>query len=191
MGVLTVRAALALGILLASSVAVADPPDAPIRARRRLGISAGVGLRKGAIEAMPYNITYHARPHISFAGDFAVTEALIAVGLRSRWNVLTSGLTPFLEGGCELHFGLKLGEVPDEDGQPSAYRSASGLALQVLVGAEWVLPFGLTLRVAGGYSLDTGPRYAADAPLPAELEASLNRHLGSGFLLRGGVGWTF
>ncbi len=94
------------------SVPAITPADIrPIRSLRKLALTAELGWN--GLAGFGPVLTYNAHPHV--AVDLGTGFSLFGwkVGLRGRYNILTSNFTPFLGAGFNATSGL--GELPFND----------------------------------------------------------------------------
>lgn len=125
----------------------------PVRAERRLALLGELGWN--GLAGFGPNLTFHAHPHVSF--DFGAGLAFVGgkLGLRARYNLLDSVVTPFVGVGGLVASGFDSPtRDPGTDGDnpelnvkvlPSAF-------LQAVVGIDWTSRSGFTLIGALGYA---------------------------------------
>ncbi len=169
------RRAVVLASLLAGAGARAEEP---VRAQRRVGLTVEGGW-KGSAGLIGVGLSYNARPSVAVQVAFGVGMGTgPALGLRARWNLLETQVTPFVGGGLTLLMGQERYYEPT-------------LVAQAVGGVEWLARAGFTVRVEGGYSLRTGPLLTASAREQGVDGTWAEDRSGSGWLLAGALGWTF
>lgn len=130
-----------------------EPPaqSRPIRAQRRLVLTGEIGWN--SLAGFGPNLTFHAHPHVSF--DLGAGVGLVGrkVGLRARYNLLKSAVTPFIGVGGIFASGYDAGESPattDSGVTISGIRPAA--FVQGVVGVDWVSEHGFTIIGSAGYA---------------------------------------
>lgn len=123
-----------------------------IRDQRRLALTGELGFN--GIAGFGAILSYHATPHISF--DLGAGLALVGpkIGVRARYNLLESAVTPFLGMGFMAASGwdspIDITDPNTEDKvnvkiSPSAFSHG-------VVGLDWTSQGGFTLVAALGYA---------------------------------------
>src|SRR5262249_20238140 len=126
---------------------------------------------------------------VSVAVGFVFGFSGFAVGMRARWNLLRTALTPLLGAGLALRAGHPLSVENTPDGTVVLARSEPALLLQAVAGLEWIASFGLTFLLEVGYALAASPAYSGE--LPQGLAETVQLQNGSTFMGGLAAGWTF
>jgi len=127
----------------------------PIRAQRRLALLGEVGWN--GISGFGANLTYHLDPHFSVDMGGGLSLLGWKVGLRGRYNLLTSRVTPFVGAGVMSAGGFGDTPIPIND-QKDATRETVNVKIlpsvwtQAVLGVDWIAPSGFTLIGAAGYA---------------------------------------
>jgi hypothetical protein len=173
-------------------------PRGPIRAQRRLALTAELGWN--GLAGFGPVLTYHAHPHASFdlGGGFSLFGW--KAGLRGRYNLLTANFTPFLGLGFNASSGF--GEQtfqPEDDPQGGPKRDPVTLDLkpsylmQTTLGFDYVHRRGFTLIGALGYALllNEDNLDILDGELSEDEQRAVDVFFKSGIVISAAVGYSF
>lgn len=132
-------------------------PPLPIRARRKLALTAELGWN--GLAGLGPVLTYHAHPHFSLDLGGGISLFGWKAGVRGRYNLLTSPLTPFIGAGFSA--GAGLGEVSfntaddpnaDPTRDPVTVDLKPSYLIQAVLGLDFVHKRGFTLVGGLGYA---------------------------------------
>lgn len=131
-------------------------PLGPIRAQRRLALTAELGWN--GLSSFGPVLTYYVHPRVGL--DLGTGLSLFGwkVGVRGRYNFLTSNFTPFVGAGFNATSGL--GELPFTDKNDPDYDPDTALTIDVkpsylmqgVVGFDYMHRRGFTMIGAIGYA---------------------------------------
>lgn len=185
-------------------VAPVQPPDTrpqgPVRARRRLALTGELGWN--GIAGFGPVLSYHIIPQVTAELGAGLSLTGWKAGVRGRYNLLTSTVTPFLGVGVMGTSGF--GQIKgDFDGQESSDPSATNAEevtirvrpsafLQTVIGIDWTSRGGFTLIGALGWCtvLNHNLDIVAGKPTKEEREA-FNVIFRSGGVISVATGYTF
>jgi len=134
-----------------------DRQQLPIRSRRRLALLGEVAWN--GLAGFGPMLTYHAHPH--FSADFAAGFSLLGakVGVRGRYNFLTTPFTPFV--GLGYNYGSGFGQFTtdpssdpngDPNREPVTIDHGPSYLIQGVVGFDFIHRHGFTMLGMLGYA---------------------------------------
>ncbi len=183
-----------------AAVSPAARPDKraslPRRAERRLVLTGEVGWN--GLAGFGPVLTFHAHPHLSF--DLGAGVSLVGgkVGVRTRYNLLTGPVTPFLGVGFMASTGIddfvydtsKQGE-PDRN--PITLNIRDSYFAQGVVGIDYIHRAGFSLIGSVGYArlLNHDNVEVVEGTPNAEDEQAFDILFRSGPVITVGVGYAF
>jgi hypothetical protein len=177
-----------------SVVSVGPPrPLPPIRAERRLALLGEIGWN--GLAGFGANLSYHAHPQITF--DLGVGIGLVGgkVGLRTRYNILLSAVTPFVGVGVmgAGGFDAPTRDISDDENSDLNIKVNPAAFLQAVAGVDWTSRGGFTLIGCLGYAwLLTGDNVVVVTGEPTEEERkALSVVFGSSLVLSLAIGYSF
>ncbi|HKY40009.1 MAG TPA: hypothetical protein VJN18_28940 [Polyangiaceae bacterium] len=142
---------------------VSTPPESPdtrpllpIRAQRRLALTGEMGWN--GLAGLGMVLTFNATPHVAVDLGGGVSLLGWKAGLRGRYNLLKSPLTPFVGAGVNMTSGLGrfTTEANDPDAQtshePATIDTTASYLIQGVVGLDYVYRRGFTLIGCVGYA---------------------------------------
>jgi hypothetical protein len=132
-------------------------PQLPVRARRRLALLGEIAWN--GLAGFGPILTYHVHPH--FSADFAAGLSLLGpkVGVRGRYNFLTSAFTPFV--GVGYNYGSGFGQFTndpkddpsgDPDREPVTIDQGPSYLIQTVVGFDFLHRRGFTMLGTLGWA---------------------------------------
>lgn len=132
-------------------------PSLPIRAQRRLTLTAELGWN--GLAGFGPVLSYHAHPRVSLELGGGISLFGWKIGARGRVNLLESPLTPFLGAGFNATSGLgRVTFEPPTDSQGNPERDPVTLDLkdsylvQGVLGIDYIHRRGFTLVACLGYA---------------------------------------
>lgn len=173
-------------------------PLGPIRARRRLALTAELGWN--GLAGFGPVLTYHAHPNVSL--DLGAGFSLFGwkAGARGRYNFLKSPFTPFVGVGMNATTGLgqqSFDPADDPNGDPTRDPVTVDLKPSYLVqgtlGFDFLHRRGFTMIGCLGYSwlLNEDNVDVLDGELTAEEERVVDFAFKSGAVLSLALGYAF
>jgi len=132
-------------------------PTLPIRARRKLALTGELGWN--GLAGFGPILTYHVHPRVSL--DLGVGFSLLGpkVGLRGRYNFLTTPFTPFVGVGFNYADGFgQFTTDPSDDPkgdpnrEPVTIEQGHAYLVQSVVGFDFIHRHGFTLVGTLGYA---------------------------------------
>jgi hypothetical protein len=173
-------------------------PQLPIRAERRLVLTAEMGWN--TLAGFGPVLTYHVNPH--FSAELGVGLSLLGgkAGLRVRYNLLTSSLTPFVGVGFSVASGFgRFTTDPQNDPEGDPTREPATIdvppAKQVLgiVGIDYIHRRGFTFVAGAGWSqiVDGGGYELIEGTLTEEDEKGFDIIFNGGLVITLGFGYAF
>ncbi len=132
--------------------AAARAPE-PVRAKRRLALLGELGWN-GLAGVGPL-LTFHAHPHLSVDLGAGLGAVGAKIGVRARYNVLTSAVTPFVGVGliAASGFDAPSRELGSDDSNPDFnIELLPSTFAQAVTGVDWTSEGGFTLVFALGYA---------------------------------------
>ena len=132
-------------------------PQLPIRARRRLALLGEIAWN--GLAGFGPILTYHVHPH--FSADFAAGVSLLGgkLGVRGRYNFVTSAFTPFV--GVGYNYGSGFGQFTtdpkddpngDPDREPVTIDHGPSYLIQTVVGFDFLHRRGFTMLGTLGWA---------------------------------------
>jgi outer membrane protein W len=173
-------------------------PRGPIRAQRRLALTGEIGWN--GLAGFGPVLTYHVHPHFSTELGLGLSLTGWKAGVRARYNLLTSAVTPFVGVGFNATTGL--GEVTanaaddpnrDPERDPVTMNIKASHFVQGVVGIDYVHRRGFTLIGCVGYSrlLNDNNVEILAGSLTNEEERGFEIAFKSGPVITVGVGYSF
>jgi outer membrane protein W len=134
-------------------------PPVPVRERRRLAFLGEIGWN--GLAGFGGILTYNVVPN--FAMDLGAGGSLLGwkAGVRGRWNILTTPLTPYLGIGFNATSGLGQFTDDDRNNSDSAFSSTpnpvtlevkDSYFMQTVVGIDYTHRRGFTMQLSLGYA---------------------------------------
>jgi len=131
-------------------------PRLPIRSARRLALTGEVGWN--GLAGFGPVLTYYAHPHVALDLGGGLSLLGWKAGIRGRYLLLKSPLTPFVGAGFNLTSGL--GQFTTDPNDPSAetthepatINAKASYLVQGVVGVDYVHRRGFTLVGSVGYA---------------------------------------
>jgi len=165
----------------------------PVRAERRLALMGELGWN--TLSGFGPTLTFHAHPHLSFDLGAGISPEGFKLGLRPRYNLLSSEVTPFVGVGLIGASGI---DSPSQDLSTDGSDSLTikirpcGF-MQAVAGIDWTSPGGFTMLGALGYAwLLGGDNVQVLTGVPdAEQEEALDAVFRSGIVISLGIGYSF
>lgn len=179
-----VRRAFALVVLLSLPARAGAPSDVPIREQKPWVLGLGVGWN--SLEGAGIIASHHLLPHLSIDAGLGLSLVGPKLGVRARYNLLQTPLTPFAAAGLIYAAGWAPGIVVIQGSDTYARGLKATLFGQLVVGGEWVSRFGLAARVDLGYALRFVDNVRSQHPSRSEETA-----VGSGLVFSLDLGWAF
>lgn len=173
-------------------------PRPPIRAQRRLALTAELGWN--GLAGFGPVLTYHAHPHVSFdlGGGFSLFGW--KAGLRTRYNFLTSNFTPFVGAGINASSGFgefTFDPADDPHGDPNrdpvTVELKPSYLAQATLGFDYVHKRGFTLIGAIGYAflLNENNLEVLAGELSRDEQQAVDVLFKSGVVISGAIGYSF
>jgi hypothetical protein len=172
-------------------------PRLPIRAERRLALTGEMGWN--GLAGFGPVLTYHIHPH--FSADLAAGFSLLGWkgGVRARYNLLTSPLTPFVGVGFNGTMGLgRFTTDPsqdpnaDPDQEPVTIDAGPSYLVQGVLGLDYVHRRGFTLVACAGWShMLSGGYRVIDGTLTAEEKQGFDIAFKGGLVISLALGYSF
>ena len=125
----------------------------PVRQERRLALLGELGWN--SLAGFGPNITFHAHPHLSFDLGAGLGAIGGKIGLRARYNVLESEVTPFIGAGVMVGSGFDAPSsnlASDMENRELNAKILPSTFLQAVLGVDWTSRDGFTLIGAAGYA---------------------------------------
>lgn len=151
-------------------VMVADTPR-PIRSLRRISVLGEFGFN--GLAGTGLNLSANLHPNWSIDSGFGLGLGGYKLGLRGRYNLLKSNVTPFVAAGAAMTFGNQGSVMPMDlgaNGRGSVQLKPAPFA-QAVAGLSWVNDSGFALLASLGwsqligelaYTVQPGSSYTAD-----------------------------
>jgi hypothetical protein len=166
----------------------------PVRAERRLALMGELGWN--TLSGFGPTLTFHAHPHLSFDLGAGLSPEGWKLGLRSRYNFLSSEVTPFVGVGLIGASGI---DSPSQDLSSDGDNSELNIKvrpcgfLQTVVGVDWTSSGGFTLVGALGYAwLLGGDNVEVVTGVPSEEdERVFDAVFRSAIVISLGIGYSF
>lgn len=131
----------------------APRPRLPVRAERRLALTGELGWN--GLAGFGPVLGFHADPHLSFELGLGLSLVGRKVGLRTRYNLLESPLTPFIGVGIIGASGFgdsSFGLTDESTNDTVTIRLRPSAFVQGVAGLDWTSRGGFTLIGALGYA---------------------------------------
>jgi hypothetical protein len=173
-------------------------PLAPIRDRRKLALLGEIGWN--GLAGFGMILSYHAHPHVSLdlGGGFSLLGW--KAGVRTRYNLLKTPMTPFLGVGFNATSGL--GEVtsdPSKDSsadpgsQPFTLNVKASYLVQAVLGFDFIHKRGFNMQGALGYSwlLNKNNVELVDGSLTRDEKRAIDIVFKSGLVISLAWGYAF
>jgi hypothetical protein len=172
-------------------------PLLPIRAQRRLTLTGELGWN--GLAGFGPVLTYHVHPHFSaeLGGGFSLLGW--KGGLRARYNLLTSALTPFV--GVAFNGAMGLGRFTtdpandpqgDPEREPATIDAGPSYLLQGVLGLDYIHRGGFTLVGCLGYShMLSGGYKVLDGALTEDEEQAFDIAFEGGLVVSIALGYSF
>ena len=173
-------------------------PRLPIRAQRRLVLTGEMGWN--GLAGFGPVLTYHAHPHVALDLGLGFSLTGWKAGLRGRYNLLSSPLTPFLGVGFTATSGL--GEFTtdpasdpqgDPNREPATINVKASYFTQFVVGLDYTHRRGFTLLACLGYAhlLNDNNVRLIDGELTDDEEKGFDIAFKGGPVITLGLGYAF
>jgi hypothetical protein len=127
-------------------------PPQPVRAERRLALLGELGWN--SLAGVGPLLTFHAHPHVSFDLGAGLGAVGAKIGVRARYNVLKSALTPFVGVGliAASGFDAPSREFSTEENREFNIKVLPSTFMQAVTGLDWTSRGGFTMVFAVGYA---------------------------------------
>ena len=173
-------------------------PQLPIRARRKLALLGEIAWN--GLAGFGPILTYHVHPH--FSADFAAGFSLLGgkLGVRGRYNFLTTPFTPFV--GLGYDYGSGFGQFttdPSDDPNGDPHREpvtidhGPSYLIQGVVGFDFLHRAGFTMLGTLGYAwlLNQDNYRVLAGKLTPDEEQGFNLAFKGGLVLGVALGYAF
>lgn len=169
-------------------------PPRPVRAERRLALLGE--LSWNGLGGFGPNLIFHVDPHLSI--DLGAGLAFVGwkLGLRTRYNFLTSETTPFIGAGILGATGFDAPSqdiAADDDNRELNIKARPSAFVQLTAGLDYTDSDGFTFLGAIGYAIlvsRDNVEIVTGEPTPEERQA-FDVLFGSGLVLSVGLGYSF
>ena len=192
---LTTSLVTALGVL-APIAGHATDVGATIREQRRINLALETGWN--SLTGIGLGGGYQLTSHVALDGGIGQSVSGTRFGLRGRYNLLTSGWTPFVAAGAFYSAGRSRSETienVDDDGRRTSFdvRLEGSAFAQGVAGMSYVGDGGFTFMAALGYAKllgDDPVRVTKGTTGPADRRL-LRTLYGSGPVISLAMGYAF
>ncbi|MDF3068588.1 MAG: hypothetical protein K0R38_4189 [Polyangiaceae bacterium] len=173
-------------------------PLVPIRAQRRLALTGELGWN--GLAGFGAILTYNAHPHVAFdlAGGFSLLGW--KTGVRGRYNILKSNMTPFVGIGFNATSGLgeftsdpKDDPHADADAVPFTLDVKASYLVQYTVGFDFLHKRGFNMVGALGYAhlLNDNNLVLVDGKLTRDEKRAVDVIFKGGLVISLAAGYAF
>jgi hypothetical protein len=149
------------------------PAETGVRAERRLAVLGELGWN--SLSGFGANLIYHATPHL--AGDLGAGASATGwkLGLRARYNLLKSPVTPFAGMGfmATSGFGSAPQNISFDDANEFAIRVKPSYFVQAVLGIDYTSPRGFTMVMTAGYAWVLNDNVVVVSGTPTEQDEKL------------------
>lgn len=163
----------------------------PVRALRPAHVSVEAGFN--GLSGVGMQVGYNFHPHfaLDFGGGLSAQTA--KVGLRGRYNLLKSEVTPFVGAGVAYGFGTPSVMRNNDNGNEVSFKIDRSPFAQAVLGVSWVNRHGLSLMASAGWNqLLRGSNVLLKGGRPNERQNRALKYLtGSGPSLALALGYAF
>jgi hypothetical protein len=163
-----------------------------VRARRPLFIGADLAIN--GLTGFGMQLGYQLSPHWAVDAAVGASSQLLRVGVRGRYNLLTSPVTPFVGLAALYGSGTPFDVQSEFADKKVSYRVAPSAFVQGVGGVHWVHRRGFTLAGSAGWmqlvSGRSNIRVHEGTPSQAT-RRRLDRAAGSGVVVELAVGYSF